>query len=159
MLDRSVIERARNRGLDRYLDRLNLKPDPELVLPESVVARQMFRNYHQLRDRPGDYRVEFIRDAVDEFHDPTDFYLMFRIRDTTGNVTPIGRSLGIETLDPRVELQSPEGIAIDGFLCDLARNYAGQLAKGRGYSDRISNMPPGLKRRVWNHQLDEYVVR
>lgn len=159
MFDMSRIEDARAEGLDRYLDSLRgFSPDSRLVVPGSVVVRQMFRSYHELKVRPGTYRVEFDRAPTDKFHDTTGLYLLFRIRDYSGNPTQIGSSLGIVPRDRMINLNSPEGTAIDNFLVDLARNYAGQMAGSSNFEDKVSNMKPSLRRRVWKSELDEYVV-
>jgi hypothetical protein len=158
MFDVKLIEQARERGLDSYLESLNLNPDPELVLPEGVIVRQVSNGYYELKNRPGTYRVEFRRDALDRFHDLQDFYLLFRIRDYSGNPSSIGKSLGIQPRDSRIDLNSFEGIVIDNFLGDLARNYAGGLTNGEGFKDRISNLKPGLRTQAFHPSLDEYVV-
>ena len=59
------------------------------------------------------------------------FTKTFAIRTPMGNVTEIGRRLGIKTLDKRIIQKEPKGVAITDYLHALAKGFAGKLTRGQ----------------------------
>ena len=78
------------------------------------------------------WNIERLGAMTVSFHVPdTYLYTEFKTRDSSGNVTELGKKLGIRTRDKRISIYSSRGQAIRDYLYSLAWKYAGGLTKGK----------------------------
>ena len=77
------------------------------------------------RNRVGRFHVSFRVVKTGQY-----FGRDFKIRDRIGNVTVLGRKMGIKTRDRRISIFSQRGQTIERYLNRLAWKYAGSLARG-----------------------------
>lgn len=152
----NLLEGARGQGLRDYLGGLGFGLDSDDVL--EVVAKQRFIDYRHLRGHPGVYHVSFKADCSDKFCDAQWWYRDFAVRDGR-NVTPIGRSLGIEPRDKKLDISSPEGSAVDLFLYDAATVFAKAISEGGAeFRDQTSRRSPRFKSRFYHSKSDMFIV-